>query len=195
MIAFEKGIHPQKVPAGISLIAPLDGADKHVTEKNPARDVMTDLRTSKAFQTHSSASLEQVNDKMIACGVRLLFVCDNQEKLIGLITATDILGEKPLLFVTSQGGSREDICVDDIMTPLNKLEAIPFNQVLNAHVSDIVTALKDCRRHHMLVVEDQDSSKFIRGMFSATQVSKQLGIEISPSERAESFAQISKALG
>ena len=156
---------------------------------------MTDLRTIKAFQIHPSASLQQVNDKMIACGVRLLFVTDNQNKLVGLITATDILGEKPLLYVTRHGGSREDINADDIMTPLDKLEAIPFSQVLNSHVSDIVTALKDCRRHHMLVVEGHNGIQTIRGLFSVTQVAKQLGIEITPSVRADSFAQLSKALG
>ena len=195
MIAFEKGIHPQKVPANVCLITPFEGSDRRVTEKNPARDVMTDLSTMKAFQINASASLQQVNDKMMACGVRLLFVNDSQNKLLGLITSTDILGEKPLLYVNSHGGSRENITADDIMTPLDKLEAIPLTQVLHAHVSDIVTALKDCRRHHMLVTEESDGNSYIRGMFSVTQVAKQLGTEITPSVRADSFAQLTKALG
>jgi len=194
MVAFERGIHPQAVPAGVTLFTPAHAAQKNVKENDPARDVMTDLRTVTPFQIESSASIEEINSKMIACGVRLLFVNDLDKHLIGLITATDILGEKPLLHVTHNGGTREDITAHDLMTPLNKLEGIPLSQVLNSQVSDIVDALKDCRRHHMLVLENRDDDKFVRGLFSVTQVSRQLGIEITPSERAESFAQLNKAL-
>lgn len=194
MVAFERGIHPQPVPAGVTLYTPAHAAQKNVKENDPARDVMTDLRTVTPFQIESSASIEEINSKMIACGVRLLFVNDLDKHLIGLITATDILGEKPLLHVTHNGGTREDITAHDLMTPLNKLEGIPLSQVLNSQVSDIVAALKDCRRHHMLVLENRDDDKFVRGLFSVTQVSRQLGIEITPSERADSFAQLNKAL-
>lgn len=195
MIDIERGLHPTEVPAGVSLVTPADDSTKNVTEDQPARNVMTDLKVVTPFQIESSASIEQINSKMIACGVRLLFVNGPQGDLCGLITATDILGEKPLLYVTNNGGSREDITAHDIMTPLSKLEAIPLNQVLNARVSDIVAALKDCRRHHMLVLETRDNCKCVRGIFSVTQVGRQLGVEITPNERAESFAQIRKALG
>ena len=66
---------------------------------------------------------------MIACGVRLLFVNDPQGNLAGLITTTDIQGEKPLLYVTNNGGSRNDISAKDLMTPLAKLEGIPLEEV------------------------------------------------------------------
>lgn len=195
MIDVERGLHPQTVPAGVSLVTPADESAKNVIEGQPARDVMTDLKVVTPFQIESNASIEKINGKMIACGVRLLFVNDPQGALCGLITATDILGEKPLLYVTNNGGSRDDITAHDIMTPLSKLEAIPLSQVLNAKVSDIVAALKDCRRHHMLVLETHDNCKCVRGIFSVTQVGRQLGIEITPSERAASFAQLNKALG
>ena len=81
------------------------------------------------------------------------------------------------------------------MTPLDKLEAIPLEQVKKARVKDIVAALKDCRRHHMLVLESCEDGNFVRGIFSITQVGRQLGTKINPSERASSFAQLNKALG
>jgi CBS-domain-containing membrane protein len=195
MIEPERGLHPQKVPTEVRLVTPDASTDRHVSENDPARNVMTDFRLIKPFQIESNASLEATNSKMIACGVRLLFVNDPGGNLAGLITSTDILGEKPLLYVTQNGGARDDITAEDIMTPLAKLEGITLNQVLNARVADIVKALKDCRRHHMLVIDSSEGTKCVRGLFSITHVGRQLGTEITPSVRAEGFAQISKALG
>ena len=131
---------------------------------------------------------------MIACGVRLLFVNDPLGNLAGLITTTDIHGEKPLLYVINNGSSREDITANDLMTPLGKLEGILLEEVKKSRVADICKALKECRRKHMLVIESRAEGKFIRGIFSATQLSRQLGTNISPSYRAESFAQLNRAL-
>lgn len=195
MIEAERGIRPQHVPATVNLVTPQQDSAQRVSENDPATRVMTDLTIITPFQIESSASLQNINDKMIACGVRLLFVSDPQGNLSGLITSKDILGEKPLLFVTKNGGTRDEIVAQDIMTPLNKLEAIPLEQVMKARVSDIVIALKECRRHHMLVLESRKDGDFVRGIFSITQVGRQLGTEINPSERATSFAQINKALG
>ena len=178
----------------INLVTPKNTTHKSITEKDPAISVMTDLKKVTPFTIQSSASIEAINNKMIACGVRLLFVNDPQGNLAGLITTTDIQGEKPLLYVTNNGGSRDDISANDLMTPLSKLEGIPLKEVKKSHVADICKALRECRRKHMLVIESRAEGKFIRGIFSATQLSRQLGTNISPSYRAESFAQLNRAL-
>ena len=194
MIHLDRNIHPQQVPNVINLVTPKNTTNKSITENDPAISVMTDLKKVTPFTIESSAPIEAINNKMIACGVRLLFVNDPQGNLAGLITTTDIQGEKPLLYVTNNGGSRDDISANDLMTPLGKLEGIPLEEVKKAHVSDICKALKECRRKHMLVIESRAEGKFIRGIFSATQLSRQLGTNISPSYRAESFAQLNRAL-
>lgn len=194
MTDLERGIHPQKIPKDVNLVSAQQDSDQQVTEDHPATRVMTDLKHTKPFQIKSTASLEEVNDKMIACGVRLLFVHSSQNQLRGIITASDILGEKPLLFVNANGGTRDEIVAENIMTPLNKLEAIPLEQLNNARVADIVEALKECRRHHMLVLETNKQGDFVRGLFSITQVGRQLNTEIKLTERATNFAQMNKAL-
>ena len=194
MIQLDRNIHPQQVPNVINLVTPESNTNKTTTENDPATTVMTDLKKVMPFQIESSASIEAINSKMIACGVRLLFVNDHNCNLAGLITTTDIHGEKPLLYVTNNGGSRNDITAQELMTPLHKLEGIPLEEVKNARVSDIANALKECRRNHMLVLESHEEGELIRGIFSATQLSRQLGTEITPSYRAESFAQLNRAL-
>lgn len=160
-----------------------------------ATAVMTDFNIIVPISIDLTASIDKANDKMIACGVRLLFVTGQNGTLVGLITATDILGEKPVLHVTNHGGKREDIIVSDIMTAKEQMDVLHMTDVVQASVGDIIETIKMFKRQHMLVVE-QDSSgqETLRGIYSTTQINRQLGINIEPSNRADSFADIEKAL-
>jgi CBS-domain-containing membrane protein len=188
-------LQPEQVPAGVNLVSPERDPSKRISEDSPAISVMTDLKIINPFKIESSASIEATNDKMIACGVRLLFVTDSQGQLRGLITSNDILGEKPLLFATSTGCTRADIEAKDLMTPINKLEGIALVDIEKANVADVVVALEDSRRHHLLVLQEKEGRNCVRGLISITQVAHQLGREITPSQRANSFAQLNRALG
>src|SRR3546814_4947122 len=48
--------------------------------------------------------------------VRLLFVMDSDDRMVGLVTLTDIHGEKPMQIVQSRGIRRDEVLVADIMT-------------------------------------------------------------------------------
>lgn len=195
MIENKRRLNPSPVPTGINLVSPERDPNKQISENSPAISVMTDLRIIRPFHIQGSASLEAINDKMIACGVRLLFVKNLQKQLIGLITANDILGEKPLLFATNNSCTRHDIEAKDMMTPISKLDAIPLQEIEKATVADVVIALEDSRRHHMLVLENNGDRNCVRGIISVTQVAQQLSKEINPSQRASSFAELNRALG
>lgn len=191
----ENKLHLQKIPKDLTLSIPQNDKTQCVSKSDAAIAVMTDLNKVPAFHISCDASLEATNDKMIACGVRLLFVKEQNGKLAGIITAEDILGEKPLLFVNNNRVNRDDVKVRDIMTPVSKLKGLPIEYVKTSRVGDVVSALKRSRRHHMLVLENIDHTDVqVRGIFSITQVSRQLGEEVISNERAESFAQLQAAL-
>lgn len=163
----------------------------------PASYVMTDFSLITPFAIGATAPIDAVNRKMIACGVRMLFVTDNDDALVGLVTATDVLGEKPVRYLHEHGGNREDILAQHIMTPSSKLEAVSLLDVENSSVGDIIETMKAFQRQHLLVIEQCDNyeaGECIRGMFSTTQIAKQTGIEVTPSERAKTFADIEKAI-
>jgi siroheme synthase len=132
---------------------------------------------------------------MIAYGVRLLFVAKADGVLHGLVTFTDLFGEKPVQYIQQHGGSREEILAQDIMTPLAQLEALQQNNVLRAKVGDIVETIKAAGRQHMLVSHTYaDGRQVVTGLFSSTQIEKLLGIEIELSPRAQTFADLERAL-
>ncbi len=158
--------------------------------------VMTDFNITSPFAIEPTASIDATNDKMIAAGVRMLFVTGGDGTLFGLVTASDVLGEKPVQYLHDHGGKREDIMAQDIMTPHSELQALKLLDVEKSTVGDIVETISKLQRQHVLVVESNEtkSGESIRGLFSTTQIMRQTGIEITVSSRADSFADIERAI-
>ena len=168
----------------------------NVSFQDSALLVMTDFNEITPFSIEATASIDAANDKMIACGVRLLFATDNSGTLLGLVTATDILGEKPLQYLKEHGGKREEIMVRDVMTAHESLLTLHMSDVQSASVGDIVETMKEFGRQHILVAEPDgdEAGETIRGIFSTTQISRQVGFTIELVERANNFAEVKKVL-
>ncbi|HEY5603850.1 MAG TPA: CBS domain-containing protein [Gammaproteobacteria bacterium] len=167
----------------------------NVALDDPAMLVMTDLYEITPFSVEPTASLEATNEKMIACGVRLLFVTDSNGHLFGIVTLSDVLGEKPVRYLMEHGGSRDDIIVQDIMTGIDDLEVLLFSDVQKASVGDVVETMDQLGRQHTLVVDKTEAGgSIVRGIFSTSQISHQLGIYLEPSIRAHSFADVEKVV-
>jgi hypothetical protein len=81
------------------------------------------------------------------------------------------------------------------MTPREKLEVLCMDDVQKARVGDIVTTLKTHGRQHALVVDrTEDRSQMLRGMFSVTQIGKQMGSSLETIAVARTFAEIGAEL-
>ncbi|MCO6428062.1 CBS domain-containing protein [Nitrosomonas communis] len=166
-----------------------------VTMESPALEIMTDLRHIHIAEIQPHATMESANVYMMQRGVRSLFVLNDDYLLQGVITASDILGEKPLRFIQERRVKHSEILVSDIMTPLDCLEAIPFEEVQHAKVGHVVASLREAGRQHTLVMEeDVEGGLLICGIFSLTQIEKQLGIAIPLTEIAKTFAEIEATL-
>ncbi len=166
-----------------------------ISQQDPAFSMMTDFNHVRPFSTTIAATIVEINQKMIDCGVRLLFVADNNDALLGLVTYNDIYGEKPVRYLQENGGKRDDISALDIMTPLASLEALEITDVLKARIGDIVETMQSTGRQHILVVEGQtDGTQSLSGLFSSTQIENRLGIKVELSPRANTFADLERAL-
>ena len=76
-----------------------------------------------------------------------------------------------------------------------RLEALNLADVRVAKVGHIVATLKKSGRQHALVVEVGDGGRHkVRGVFSATQIARQLGVAIQPSQVAFTFSEIEATL-
>lgn len=170
---------------------PVQSLPERVKLSDPATDVMTDTKKVSVVSIRANRSMQRANEKMIRYGVRMLLVLDENEQIAGLITATDVLGEKPVRFLQNMGGTSADILVRDIMTPQPELEVMKCEDVQRAKVGQIVATLKKSNRQHALVVtEGPDGKQTICGLFSITQIARQLGAQVQSFELARTFAEI-----
>jgi len=161
---------------------------------NPALDVMTDFRRMTAFIATPGDTIRQAEERMIRRKVRLLFVMDSHNHVAGLITNTDIHGEKPMQIVQSRGIRRDELVVADIMTPVERLEAVDYDDIAHARVGHVLETLKSRGRQHALVIETTEGRQMVRGLLSLSQLCKQLGVSIETTEVASTFLEIEQHL-
>ena len=187
-----KALPMQIIKEGTSYLPPGGGVPRLVKMDSPAVAVMTDLCQVPAATIRPDATAAQATQAMIARGVRLLLVVDAAGFVEGVITARDTMGEKPVKMLEEKGGKHAELLVADLMTPREKIEAIDMANVLKSLVGHIVTTLRESARQHALIV-DRDpitGEQRVRGIFSATQIARQLGISIQTFEVTSTFAAI-----
>jgi len=178
-----------------------------VTLASPALDVMTDLARTSPATIRPQAPVEGANQFMISRGVRLLVVVDDRENVLGVLTATDVLGEKAMRVAMERGIKRGELMVADLMTPASRVEVLAFADVQGARVGHVLETLRRAGRQHALVVDDEVTPPqrvidapvrraMVRGIFSISQVARQLGVSLqSVGEVARTFSEIEAALG
>lgn len=170
-------------------------APARVPLDSPALDVMTDFSLVAPATVERSASLATANDYMVTRGVRSLFVAAPDGRVEGLITTTDLLGEAPLRVGRARGVRRHELAVCDVMTSVEDIVALKLEDVRSAKVGHVVASLKQAGRHHELVAETLPGGQIrIRGMFSVSQIARQLGMPLQIAELARTFAEIEQVL-
>ena len=81
---------------------PVQPQPVRVTLESPALDVMTDLLRASPATIRPQAPIEGANHFMISRGVRLLLVVDDRESVLGVLTASDVHGEKAMRIATDR---------------------------------------------------------------------------------------------
>ena len=167
-----------------------------VTLDSPALDVMTDLTRVKAATIHPATTLRQAEQTMIYQGVRMLFVVTDMPSIEGLITSTDLGGDKQMRVVHERHLHYDDLCVADVMTGLASLDAVDYGRMRTATVGNAIATLKRLGRNHLLVVEaaTPQTPARVRGVISVSQIERQLGTGVDVVPIANSFSEIERAL-
>jgi signal-transduction protein with cAMP-binding, CBS, and nucleotidyltransferase domain len=165
---------------------------------------MTDLARVSPATIRPQAPLEGANQFMISRGVRLLLVVDVRDTVLGVLTATDVLGEKALRVAVERGIRRDELTAGDLMTPAEAVGVIALRDVEGARVGHVLETLRRAGRQHALVVEETAAAEgapatrraLVRGIFSVSQLARQLGLLLPQAgEVARTFAEIEAALG
>jgi CBS domain-containing protein len=194
-------LRQSKARSGVTYCLQSQTSALRVQANSPATDVMTDLSRVAAVTIAAGTSIDEAHQTMITHGVRALFVIDDARYVRGILTANDILGEKPIQIAQDRGVRHVEVLVGEVMTPADLLEAMELQDVRQVRVGDIVETLKRSGRQHALVIESgsaeaASATLTVRGIFSLTQIARQLGLPPqSGRDVARTFAEIEAAIG
>ncbi|EAT13475.1 CBS domain-containing protein [Bermanella marisrubri] len=171
-----------------------DRTDKELTLDDPAISVLTDHRLEQAHLCRSETMLDQAMRQMGKAGCTKLLVSNDQDTVLGIITSSDISGERPIQYTQKTGKKREDLKVKHLMRPISDLPTMSINNVLDARIGDILHTLNNIGSEYILVTTQDKEHTSIRGVFSARRIAKALHIFFDPSPGARTFAEFTKAL-
>lgn len=185
-----------QLESGATFHKPVQNLPERVTLNSPALDVMTDFKVVTAYTIFPLESIEEAQHKMAHRGVRMLLVVDAKNTILGLVTTTDLMGEKPMQVIQNTGCTHAEVLVQDIMTPGDKLEVICLNDVERARAGNVLATLQASGRQHALVVDRPAPGlpQKVRGILSLSRLTRQLGVTVQTAEIARTFAEIETQL-
>ena len=160
-----------------------------------AVDVMTDFQTVVPVSISQETQIDEALEWMKNQHVRLLFATDEKGAFSGVVTARDIMGSRVMSYMQTHGLSREFMMVKHVMAARAQLQALTYEQLQHSKIGDVMLTLKDSGEQHILVIDESIAQvKRIRGIISASDVSRKLKIGFEIMYEAKSFAEIERVV-
>jgi CBS domain-containing protein len=162
---------------------------------DPAFAVMCDFSLIRPRTIHADESMDDALNEMKLHGAHLLLVQGHEGNIVGVIASEDILGELPIKIINERRIQRSQILVKALMTPIEKIAAFDIKTLDLAKVGHIITTLKNLRTHYALVIGNntEDGSVILRGIFTTSQISRQLHMDISDAiAKSHSVSELQK---
>src|ERR1700723_2744616 len=151
------------------------GDESPLTRLSPASEALTDFAFETPISVVPERHVDDALQDMIRAGVRSLLVMRDLV-VLGLVTASDVLGTRPIQFLQShlcdsQPCRHKDVHVGDIMTPWSDLRLIDFRIIAAATAGDLADQFRNMQDTHMLVIEHSgDKGTAVRGLMSKTRL-------------------------
>lgn len=156
---------------------------------DPAESVMINFNYHQPLTIHAGSFIQEAHDEMKFSNVHLLIVIDDDNEVVGLLGANDLIGEKPLQIAQSRGMDRNEIRVRLLMTPQNKISVVDHDELKHAKVAHIIETMRQLKTYYLLVMcSHKSNSQEVMGLFAASQLSKQLHVDITTAIKSTSYA-------
>lgn len=148
----------------------------YVRPTDPALSVMIDFRSRSSVTVSETAPLDEALGHMKHTGVRCAFVIDEKKSaVVGMITAYDILGEKPQQHMHLTGIGRDDVLVRDIMQKISDWRVANIKDIEQSTVGDVLEVFMKTGVTHLPVTGTMEGNEQrLRGLLSFAKVKRLL---------------------
>ncbi len=163
------------------------------TLRSPALDVMTDFMQTAPVTVPASLSVDEALELMKGQHVRLLFVVNDKGQFAGIITARDIAGSSVIAYSGQSGIARADVQVRHVMLSKAHIRGLTFEQISAASIGDVMLTMRGSGDQHVVVIDEGYAGvKRVRGVISASDISRLLKVSFEIMYEVKTFAEIEK---
>ena len=159
---------------------------------DPATSVMTDFHIKTPYSTTEGTFIPAALQQMKLSKVKSLFIVDQEDSVIGHISARDIQSTKATTAAEYHDVKQSEVTVKMLMTPVDRLHTLYFSELSNARVGHIVRLFHELQVNYVFVIEE--GSEKIRGLFSVSRISLQLGENVMGNLSSQSVAEMSHVI-
>ena len=163
-----------------------------LTLQSPALEVLTDFTRQQPMILEQYTSIDDAQEIMRRTHTKMFLVIDAQESFRGLISLDDLVSEKVMTKMGVSRLRRDELTVEFVMTPRNRLHAIDCKIFQMATIGDVLARMQKYGEQHMIVVETRSES--VRGVVSAHGIARRMHTPVVINERAVLFSDIYNAM-
>lgn len=159
--------------------------------ESPALSAMTDFYVTTPLTTTEQASVHSALQQMKLSKVRSLFVVNQEDEIVGHLSARDIQSTKLILAAQHHAVKQTEVTVKMMMLGLQDMHTLQFSELSNARVGHIVRLLYELQVNYIFVIEkEKDGLTKVRGLFSISRISLQLGENVMANLSSHSLIEM-----
>ena len=153
---------------------------------DPAILVSDSLTSNRPVHVHTSTLLKHADAVMDGTRSRYALVLDLDDALVGVLALRDLHGRKAVQKSHELNLAHDDLTVDYLMTPIQRLPVVSQRQLEQAQIGDVVATLQNCGHDFLLV---QDQGKLV-ALVASLNIAERTGESVQVRHHADSFAEL-----
>lgn len=140
--------------------------------QSPALTIMTDFRSHKPPMVNVDEPVKTVTERMGVTGIEHQLVVDKQFELVGIINRERLSVHNLQLKHIELGLKHNELTLQDVMIARKDIQAVEFEMLVGAKISDVISSLREKGQEYLLVVDQENHH--IRGVISAKMIAERL---------------------
>lgn len=153
---------------------------------DPAVLVADSLLTNLPVQVHTSTLLKHADAIMDGTQSRYALVLNQQDELVGVLALRDLYGRKAVQKARDLNLTHDELSVEYLMIPIQRLPVISQKQLDQAQIGDIVATLQSSGYDFILV---QEAGALV-ALIASLNIAERTGESVQVRHHADSFAEL-----
>lgn len=183
----------KSLSASCGLISPRPRSGRYDLD-SPANALLVDFFRVQPITAGEFIAVDDALELMRVNRIRSLMIIDGKNEFVGIVTAMDLMGGKPMAYANEAGIPLAEVQVKNIMLPKSRLRAMARADVEIATIGEVLQILKSQNQQHLLVFEGMNDKMRISGMFSISDFNRALGINLHSAPVGYTFSELERII-